>query len=116
VGAIFGIGFLREILKNNYEIMRATLRAQLHNQGSTEVEALLAQFDQAGFNEKGRLLTTLNTSDTTAKQSVKKRTPLLKLYRYEIVRRPTFVKIILSWLVTLPAAGIIASIIYSLFN
>jgi PiT family inorganic phosphate transporter len=114
VGAIFGIGFLRELLKTKYAVLQETLRRQHKDQDSTRVEAFIQRFDRAGFNEKGRLLAELNASENPMALTHTEQASLHKLYRHEIVRRPAFVRIILAWIITLPAAGIIASLVYSL--
>ncbi|MES9945655.1 MAG: inorganic phosphate transporter [Candidatus Thiodiazotropha sp.] len=114
VGAIFGIGFLREILKTNYAILLETLRRQHQYQDQTLVESFISQFDNASFNDKGHLLTELNRSDSRLRLSTKERTSLQKLYRQEIVKRSTFVRIILAWVVTVPVAAALASLIYLL--
>ncbi|MEW8028239.1 MAG: inorganic phosphate transporter [Candidatus Thiodiazotropha sp.] len=116
VGAVFGIGFLREILKTNYAILLDTLRHHHQSKDEAQVEAFIQQFDRASFNEKGRLLADLDASDNTLKLSKKKRASLQKLYRYEIVKRSTFIRIVLAWVVTLPIAGFFASSIYLLID
>jgi PiT family inorganic phosphate transporter len=116
VGAIFGIGFLRETLKTNYAILLETLRRQHQSQNKAQIEAFVQQFDSASFNEKGRLLTALGGTDNRLKLSNNERTSLQKLYRHEIVRRSTFVRIILAWIITLPVAGFFASLAYLLLD
>jgi PiT family inorganic phosphate transporter len=116
VGAIFGIGFLREVLKTNYAILLETLRRQRQHQDSTQVEAFIEQFDRAGFNEKGRLLAELDASDNPIKLTHTERASLHKLYRHQIVKRSALVRIILAWIITLPAAGVIATLFYTLIN
>ncbi|MBW9266967.1 MAG: inorganic phosphate transporter [Candidatus Thiodiazotropha sp. (ex. Lucinisca nassula)] len=115
VGAVFGIGFLREILKTNYAILLETLRQQHQSRDKAQIEAFIQRFDRASFSEKGRLLAELD-SDKQLKLSKKKRTSLQKLYRYEIVKRSTFIRIILAWIITLPIAGLFASLIYLLID
>jgi PiT family inorganic phosphate transporter len=110
VGAIFGIGFLREILKTHYAIMLETIRRHYQSQDSTQIEAFVRQFDQAGITEKGRLLAELDTTDNLIKLSQTERASLHKLYRRQIVRRTTFMRIILAWVITLPAAGLFAAV------
>jgi PiT family inorganic phosphate transporter len=116
VGAIFGIGFLRETLKTNYAVILETLRRQHQDQDKTQAEAFVQQFDNASFIEKGRLLAALGGTDNRVKLSSNERTSLQRHYRYEIVRRSTFVRILLAWLVTVPVAGLFASLIYLLID
>jgi PiT family inorganic phosphate transporter len=116
VGAIFGIGFLREVLKTNYAILLETLRRQHQAQEQAQVEAFINQFDTASFSQKGRLLAELNRSDTQLRLSNKERTSLQKLYRQEIVKRSAFVRILVAWIITIPVAAALASFIYLLIN
>jgi PiT family inorganic phosphate transporter len=116
VGAIFGIGFLRETLKTNYAVLLETLRRQHTSQDKAQAEVFVDQFDIASFNEKGRLLATLGGTDDRLKLSNKERTSLQRLNRHEIVRRSTFLRIILAWVVTVPVAGFFASLIYLLMD
>ncbi|MEW8524068.1 MAG: inorganic phosphate transporter [Candidatus Thiodiazotropha endolucinida] len=115
VGAVFGIGFLREILKTNYAILLETLRHQHRSRDKAQIEAFMQRFDRASFSEKGRLLAELD-SNNQLKLGKKKRTSLQNLYRYEIVKRSTFIRIILAWVITLPIAALFASLIYLLID
>ncbi|MEW8505401.1 MAG: inorganic phosphate transporter [Candidatus Thiodiazotropha sp.] len=114
VGAVFGIGFLREILKTNYAILLETLRRQHRDQD--QAEAFISQFDRASFSDKGRLLAQLERPDSQLKLSKKERKSLQKLYSYEFVKRSTFVRIMLAWVVTLPVAATLASLIFLLID
>lgn len=116
VGAVFGIGFLREALKTNYAILLETLRRHQQGQNQDEIEHFISQFDQSTFSEKGRLLTKLDASDSGIKLSKKERKSLQKLYRHEFVKRSTFIRIMLAWFVTVPATGMLTSLIYLLLD
>lgn len=110
VGAIFGIGFLRETLKRNYAILLETLRRRHPSQDSVGAEAFVQKFDAAGFDEKARLLAELDVTKNPAQLSQTERASLHRHYHREIVRRSTFMRIILAWVITLPAAGVFASL------
>lgn len=116
VGAVFGIGFLREALKTNYAILLETLRRHQQGQNQAEIEHFISRFDQSTFSEKGRLLTKLDASDSSIKLSKKERKSLQKLYRHEFVKRSTFIRIMLAWFVTVPATGMLTSLIYLLLD
>ncbi|MBT3046292.1 MAG: inorganic phosphate transporter [Candidatus Thiodiazotropha sp.] len=116
VGAVFGIGFMREILKTNYAILLETLRRHHQHHDQEQVEAFITQFDNATFNDKGRLLAELDRSDSRLKLSKKERGSLQKLYSYEFVKRTTFLRILMAWVVTLPVSAVLASLIFVLLD
>ena len=56
----------------------------------------------------------LETHSKAADLTNKERKQLHKLYHKEIVKKSTFLKILIMWLLTIPIAGLIASLIYLL--
>jgi len=56
IGAVFGVGFLRELLKVNYAKMEATVRAGHQGADRNEVEGYLQRFEAAEVHEKKRML------------------------------------------------------------
>ena len=116
VGAIFGIGFLREILKTNYAVTLEMIRRHKAGQNQDEIDAFIQHFDRSSFHEKGKLLKELNNSDKEMRISNKDRKSLNKLYHKELVKRSTFIRIIMAWVITLPVTALLASLIYLLLD
>ncbi len=116
VGAVFGIGFLREVLKTNYAILLETLRRGHKSHDLAQVEAFISQFDRATFNEKGRLVAELTASDSLEILNKREKSSLQKLYRHELVKRSTFTRIILAWFITIPLAASISSLLFVLID
>lgn len=56
IGAVFGVGFLRELLKVNYAKMEAVVRAGHPGEDREQVEAYLAKFEAASVADKKRML------------------------------------------------------------
>ncbi len=56
IGAVFGVGFLRELLKVNYAKMERVVRAGHQGADRDEVEAYLNRFEAAEVSEKKRML------------------------------------------------------------
>jgi len=112
VGAVFGVGFLREYIKTSYASMLAEI--EHHHQGSdrNEIEAFLARFEQAPLTEKGSMLELLKQHKSSADLSKKERKSLKKIYRYELVKRSALLKIIAAWVITVPVSGLLAAIIF----
>ena len=116
VGAIFGIGFLRERLKANYAVLREQVRRCQQGYAEEAVEAYLARFDQASFSEKGRMLEDLGRSDQSVELEQQERKALLKLYRKALVERSALIRILSAWFLTLPAAGLLSALIYQILK
>ncbi|MCU7915826.1 MAG: inorganic phosphate transporter [Candidatus Thiodiazotropha sp. (ex Gloverina cf. vestifex)] len=112
VGAIFGIGFLRETLKTNYAILLEKLRRYHKDQEPEVIDAFIHRFDHSPFSEKGRMLDELDRSDRHIELSKKEIKSLKRLYRHALVERSALIRIILAWFITLPFTGLLASMIY----
>ncbi len=112
VGAIFGVGFLREYLKASYARMEDVIID--HHQGKDQqvVEAFLEDFRRASVDEKGVMLKQLKQHSAEAELSRKERKTLAKVYRKELVKRSALMKIVAAWVITVPASGLMAAIIY----
>ena len=112
IGAVFGVGFLREYIKTSYAGMVAEIKH--HHQGAdhTEVETFLARFEKASLLEKGSMLEQLKLHKASTELSKKERKSLKKIYRYELVKRSALFKIAAAWVITVPVSGLLAAIIY----
>jgi PiT family inorganic phosphate transporter len=114
VGAVFGVGFLREYLKTNYAEKLDKIKRHHQTQDEDSVRAFLKRFERATYQEKAAMLKALKTDQNTIELSKKERKALRKLHSKELVKRSTFLKILFAWLITLPVAGIFAAVIYRL--
>jgi len=112
VGAVFGVGFLREYLKAKYA--RMVHEIELHHQGEdrTAVEAFLTRFEQVALHEKGEMLAQLKAHKAPAELTKRERKELKKAYHQELVKRSALLKIASAWLVTVPVSGVLAAILY----
>jgi len=112
VGAVFGVGFLREYLKANYA--RMVDEIELHHRGAdrAEVETFMERFKAAGLEEKALLLDQLKEHRVQAELTKKERKGLKKVYRKELVKRSALLKIVAAWVITVPASGLLAAILY----
>jgi PiT family inorganic phosphate transporter len=75
---------------------------------------MLQQFEVADFMEKGEILEALKdlTGDAPSKLSKDERKALKKEYRKELVKRSVMMKIISAWVITVPASGLMAAMLY----
>ncbi|WP_019894427.1 inorganic phosphate transporter [Hydrogenovibrio halophilus] len=112
VGGIFGVGFLREYLKRNYAKTLQEIRDAHSGYDHAEVEAFVERFENADLQDKKMMLAELKQQKETTVLTKKERKSLNKVYQKELVKRSAFLKIVATWVITVPAAGILAALIY----
>lgn len=114
IGAIFGVGFLREYLKANYK--RMIQQIELHHEGQDKavVEQFIRRFEKASLKRKGRMLKGLKNKalgkDTYLTKKERKR--LKKVYREELVKRSIMLKVVAAWVITVPATAMLSAVTY----
>jgi inorganic phosphate transporter, PiT family len=120
VGAVMGVGFLREYLKASYAKMIDEIKAHHSETEHGAIEAYLARFQRAHVDEKGRMLSTLkeetreNGLDSLFSKTERK--GLRKVYRKELVKRTLIIKIAAAWIITVPASALMAALCYFMFR
>ena len=115
VGAIFGVGFLREYIKANYGRMIETIEEHHEGRDRKVVEAYLEKFHAADFEEKGAMLARLKASKQAVEEShltKKERKGLKNIYRQELVKRSALMRIVAAWLITVPVSALMAAILF----
>lgn len=120
IGAVFGVGFLRELLKVNYAKMEAAVFAGHQGEDREEVEAYLRRFEAAEVKEKKKMLADMKrrTKQREATQGAvfakSERKAFKKAYKKEIVKRSVVLRIVAAWIVTVPATAILAAVLYQI--
>lgn len=113
VGAVFGVGFLREFIKSNYARMLDEIKHHHVGSDEREVEAFLAEFNAAPIDAKERMLKELKKHAANLPELNKsERKVLRRAYRQELVKRSALLKIVAAWLITVPASGGMAAIAF----
>ena len=115
VGAVFGVGFLREYLKHSNAKRMEEIRMHHENTDPEKIEAFLAAFKKASIDEKGLMLKRLKQQAKLLEEAFltkKERKSLRKVYRQELVKRSHLYKIAAAWLITVPLSGVMAGLIY----
>ena len=116
IGAVFGVGFLREYLKANYERIIEEIKQHHQDQdaGHDAVEAFLLGFEAATAIEKGRMLKELKRQTKTGLSVISKqeRKGLRKVHRENLVKRSVVLRVVAAWIVTVPISAVMAAIIY----
>lgn len=112
VGAIFGVGFLREYLKHSNEKRMATIREHYEDNHPEQVEALLQEFIVASIDGKREIVKTIKAQKSSSYLKKKDRKRLEKAYREELVTRSHLYKIAAAWVITVPLSGLLAALLY----
>lgn len=112
VGAVFGVGFLREFLKATYARTVEEIMSHHDGQDQVVVEAFLEEFRRASIARKGEMLTQLKAHSAEADLTKKERKGLRKIYRQQLVKRSALLKIVAAWLITVPVSGLLAATLF----
>jgi len=123
IGAVFGVGFLRELLKVNYAKMEAQVRAGHTGQDREAVEAYLTKFETAPVDQKKSMLAEMkrrtdarqppgysaSPQDDVGTFDKRERKAFKKAYKKELVKRSVVMRIVAAWIVTVPATAVLAA-------
>ena len=112
VGGIFGVGFLREVLKSNYSGMIEEIKHHHEDDDAEIVEAFLDEFDDASLDKKCIMLNQLKQDSAKAHLRKSERKKLRKVYRTELVKRSHLKRILAAWFITVPATGMMAALFF----
>lgn len=115
VGAVFGVGFLREYLKHSNAKRMEEISLHHENSDPEQVEAFLKAFRNASIDEKGLMLKSLKQQAKLQEASLltrQERKSLQKVYRQQLVKRSHLYRIAAAWLITVPLSGVMAGLIY----
>ncbi|THF63444.1 inorganic phosphate transporter [Pseudothauera rhizosphaerae] len=116
VGGVFGVGFLREYLKRNYDRMVAEIKAHHPEGDQVALDAFLAQFAKASIKRKGEMLRDLKRKaklrEDPLNLSKGERKGLRKVYKRELVKRSHVMRIAAAWIITVPASALMAAMLF----
>jgi PiT family inorganic phosphate transporter len=122
IGAVFGVGFLRELLKVNYSKMEAVVFAGHQGDDREEVQTYLQRFETAEVADKKRMLadmkqrTKLRAQSEGAVFAKNERRAFKKAYKKEIVKRSAVLRIVAAWIITVPATAVLAAILFQIVS
>ena len=112
LGAIFGIGFLRESIKASYDNMVIDILHHHQDNDPKAVAAFLEDFKHASINEKPIILEQLKKKSAKPSLTKKERKQLKNYYNKVLVKRSALYKIGAAWIITLPASGFMAAVLF----
>jgi len=112
VGAVFGVGFLREYIKANYAVLVSEIEHHHRGVDRVEVEEFMVLFESASLAQKGHMIMELKKNKGSVDLTKKERRALKKQYRHELVKRSALLKIAAAWVITVPVSGFLAGMLY----
>ncbi len=112
VGGVFGVGFLREYLKTSYASQLHTIADKHDGSEREQIEKYLANFKNASVEEMARMLKQLKKREADVFLSKSERKRLKRVYKDELVKRSALMKIAAAWIITVPASGLLAALIF----
>ena len=72
----------------------------------------MAEFENGSIEDKRRMLQQVKRHSAKAEFTKKERKQLKRVYRQELVKRSALLKIVAAWLITVPASGIMAALLF----
>ncbi|MCL7420988.1 MAG: inorganic phosphate transporter [Methylobacter sp.] len=112
VGAVFGVGFLREYLKHSDAKRIEEIKAHHEHDNPETVDEFLRNFKKASIEKKGQMLKELKRAREAAPLTKKERKSLKKVYRKQLVKRSHLYKIAAAWIITVPSSAILAGLLF----
>jgi PiT family inorganic phosphate transporter len=113
LGAVFGVGFLREWLEQRLGKVAEDVLAQHRGEPDfAEVERVLWEFRNAPPEEKRRILAELKAMGPEAVIPAAQRKELRAALKRQLVSRRSLLKIASAWVITLPVAAVLAAMFY----
>jgi PiT family inorganic phosphate transporter len=113
LGAVFGVGFLREFLEQRMSrVVETVLSSHQGEPDFIQVEEVLRTFQNAPTEDKKRLLDELKKMGPEAVISAAQRKELQKALKRQLVKRSALLKIVSAWIITVPVSAFLAALFY----
>lgn len=117
VGAVMGVGFLREYLKTNYAKMLDEIKSHHPEGDQAAINEFMRAFAAASISERGVMVAALKKKESAAMMadahlSKGERKSLRKTYRKELVKRSLVIRIAAAWVITVPCAAVLSAFLF----
>lgn len=113
LGAVFGVGFLREFLEQRMSrVVENVLASHEGKPDFLKAERVLLEFQNAPPEDKKRLLEQLKKMGPEAVISAAQRKELQKALKRQLVKRSSLLKIVSAWIITVPVSAFLAAMFY----
>lgn len=113
LGAVFGVGFLREFLETRLgRVVQDVLGQHKGDKDFAVVEQVLMTFRNAPPEDKQRMLDELKKMGPEAVIDAAERKELQKSLKRQLVHRSSLLKIVSAWIITVPVSAFMAALFY----
>jgi len=113
LGAVFGVGFLREFLETRLsKVVEGVLTEHKGDKDFAMTEQVLMTFQNAPPEDKQRILDKLKKMGPEAVIDAAERKELQKALKRQLVHRTSLFKIVSAWIITVPVSAIVAALFY----
>lgn len=113
LGAVFGVGFLREFLEMRLgKVIEDVLHQHEGKADFALAEQVLMTFQNAPAEDKKRILVQLKSMGEEAVIQAAERKQLQKALKRQLVHRSSMMKIVWAWIITVPASALMAAMFY----
>ncbi|WP_319022460.1 MULTISPECIES: inorganic phosphate transporter [unclassified Meridianimarinicoccus] len=113
LGAVFGVGFLREFLeKRMHSVVENVLAQHRGDQNFEEVERVLRDFENLPPEAKSDMLDRLKQMGAEAVITKAQRKELRQALKRQLVKRSSLLKIVSAWIITVPVAAFLAGLFF----
>ena len=113
LGAVFGVGFLREFLEMRLgKVIEDVLHQHEGKADFALAEQVLMTFQNAPAEDKKRILAQLKNMGEEAVIQAAERKQLQKALKRQLVHRSSMLKIVWAWIITVPASALMAAMFF----
>lgn len=121
VGAVFGVGFLREYLKKRYKEMEIKILDSYKGKDTQSLKEFLERFRRSSVKKKAAILKSIERKKLLKQEGLPElkksgQKQLKKVYQEELVKRSAINKILAAWLITVPVSAILAGICFYILD
>ncbi len=113
LGAVFGVGFLREFIEQR---MHTVVENVLHQHDGepdfAQVEAVLRDFENAPPEDKAEMLDRIKKMGAESVITKAQRKELRTALKRQLVKRSSLFKIVSAWIITVPVAAFLAALFF----
>lgn len=113
LGAVFGVGFLREFLQKRLsKVVENVLHQHEGEPNFNEVEKVLMEFRNAPPEDKVEILAEMKEMGAESVIDKAQRKVLQKALKRQLVKRSSLLKIVSAWIITVPVSALLAAMFY----
>jgi PiT family inorganic phosphate transporter len=112
IGGIFGIGFLREYLKEKHNEKIEAIKHLYSESDAEELDEYLNEYKNAPLADQRTMYRNLKGASEIKSMPHRQRRDLARMHKKILVKRSHLTRIAAAWVITVPFSGLLAAMIY----